>query len=137
MEQELKDFIKEQVKIAIENYFKDLDNVDLVKQKNKSYWNRAIKVLSYLNQQAHKRHDAVDSHLSFIIARLKEGELEETLQGVINNRLRFWAGWSELSERMVPKTLFNKTNYYNYKASYLEERAKKEELINQQEANHE
>lgn len=73
----------------------------------------ALRVLEFLNQHAGKNFHAVAANLELIMARLAEYD-ENTLRGVILDRVDVWAKDDKMADYLRPATLFNKTKCAQY-----------------------
>jgi uncharacterized phage protein (TIGR02220 family) len=98
------------------------------KPKNKDNSNVALThdaqaILGFLNEKTGRNYKAVDSNIKLILARLKEGESPDDLRAVVAMRCRKWRGDPKMDEYLRPKTLFNATNYAQYRGELKDETA--------------
>ena len=82
-------------------------------QKISPHAEAARRVLAKLNEQAGKNFHFNDASLSLIQDRLKEYD-EQTLCGVIVDRVDVWKGNTEMQQYLRPATLFNKSKCAQY-----------------------
>lgn len=75
----------------------------------------AVQVLQFLNEKTGRNFEPVDETLKPIMARLRSGSTVEDLRAVIAKKCREWAGDEKMAQYLRPKTLFNATNFANYK----------------------
>jgi uncharacterized phage protein (TIGR02220 family) len=75
----------------------------------------AIQVLEFLNQKTGRNYEPVDETLKPILACLKAGSTVEDCRAVVAKKCREWAGDPKMDPYLRPKTLFNATNFANYK----------------------
>lgn len=75
----------------------------------------AREILEFLNQKTGRHYEPVDANLNPIIARLKEGSSADDIRSVVAKKCREWIGDEKMAEYLRPKTLFNATNFANYK----------------------
>lgn len=75
----------------------------------------ALQILEFLNLKSKKNFEPVDSHLKLIMARLENGASAQKCKSIIAMKCRKWLGDPKTEEWLRPKTLFNKTNFDNYK----------------------
>jgi uncharacterized phage protein (TIGR02220 family) len=95
----------------------DLDQ-DLDHKKKKSNVGQkpdALRVLSFLNEKTGRNYEPVDANVKPIAARLREGASVDDLRAVVAKKCREWAGDPKMDIYLRPKTLFNATNFANYK----------------------
>lgn len=76
---------------------------------------KAKAVLQFLNEKTGRAYEPVDSNLKPIVARMKEGATEAHLRQVIAKKCREWGADEKMEQYLRPKTLFNATNFANYK----------------------
>ena len=81
---------------------------------NRENVTQAKDVLAYLNKNAGKNFREVDSTLSQIIARLKEGYTAERLREIAYYKIEQWGTDEKMAEYLRPATLYNKTNCAQY-----------------------
>jgi uncharacterized phage protein (TIGR02220 family) len=75
----------------------------------------ALQVLQFLNSKTGRNFEPVDATIKPILARLREGASVDDCRAVIAKKCRDWAGDEKMNEYLRPKTLFNATNFANYK----------------------
>lgn len=93
----------------------NIDPAKLARLKlNREYVEQAKDVLRYLNKNAGKNFREVDSTLSQIIARLKEGYTAERLREIAYYKIEQWGTDEKMAEYLRPATLYNKTNCAQY-----------------------
>jgi uncharacterized phage protein (TIGR02220 family) len=76
---------------------------------------QAREVLQFLNDKTGRHYEAVPATLDPILARLKGGSSVEDLRAVIAKKTREWGADEKMQKYLRPKTLFNATNFANYK----------------------
>jgi uncharacterized phage protein (TIGR02220 family) len=76
---------------------------------------QAKEVLQFLNDKTGRHYEAVPATLDPILARLKGGSSVEDLRAVIAKKTREWGADEKMQKYLRPKTLFNATNFANYK----------------------
>ena len=76
---------------------------------------QAKEVLSFLNDKTGRHYEPVRETLDPILARLKGGSSVEDLRAVIAKKTREWGADEKMQKYLRPKTLFNATNFANYK----------------------
>jgi uncharacterized phage protein (TIGR02220 family) len=74
----------------------------------------AREILDFLNAKAGRSYEPVDANLTLIGARLKEATVDD-VKAVIEKKCADWGSDARMSEYLRPKTLFNATNFANYK----------------------
>ncbi|WP_174958620.1 conserved phage C-terminal domain-containing protein [Burkholderia aenigmatica] len=74
----------------------------------------ARRILGYLNEQADRAYQPVESNLRLILARLKEGATEQQCRDVIDAKVDEWLNDSKWSKYLRPETLFNATKFASY-----------------------
>ena len=79
----------------------------------------ALQVLEFLNSKTGRNYEPVDETLKPIMARLRSGSTVEDLRAVIAKKCRDWGADEKMSGFLRPKTLFNATNFANYKGELL------------------
>jgi uncharacterized phage protein (TIGR02220 family) len=79
----------------------------------------AREVLTFLNEKTGRNYEPVPANLEMIVARLKEGATVTDLRQVVAKKCREWIGDEKMSEFLRPKTLFNRTNFANYKGELI------------------
>lgn len=75
----------------------------------------AIFLLNFLNGKTGRHYEPVPANLDPIVARLREGSTADDVQAVIEKKCREWLTDERMAEYLRPKTLFNRTNFANYK----------------------
>ena len=75
----------------------------------------ALSVLEFLNSKTGRHYEPVEETLKPIIARLRGGASVDDLRAVVAKKCREWAGDPKMEMYLRPKTLFNATNFANYK----------------------
>jgi uncharacterized phage protein (TIGR02220 family) len=75
----------------------------------------SVEVLNFLNIKTGRRYEPVPANLSLIAARLREGASVDDLRAVVAKKCRDWGGDPKMNEYLRPKTLFNATNYAQYR----------------------
>lgn len=73
----------------------------------------AGRVIAYLNVKAGKKYKISDANRTPIIARLKEGFIEDDCLRVIDNRCNRWLG-TEQAQYLRPDTLFRPSKFESY-----------------------
>lgn len=81
---------------------------------------QAKEILSFLNEKTGRSYEPVDANLKLIVARLKEGSTALDLRQVIAKKCREWIGDPKMAEYLRPKTLFNATNFAQYKGELVD-----------------
>lgn len=76
---------------------------------------QAREVLQFLNEKTGRHYEPVPATLDPILARLKGGSSVEDLRAVIAKKTREWGADEKMQKYLRPKTLFNATNFANYK----------------------
>lgn len=76
---------------------------------------QAREVLDFLNDKTGRHYEPVRETLDPILARLKGGSSVEDLRAVIAKKTREWGADEKMQKYLRPKTLFNATNFANYK----------------------
>jgi uncharacterized phage protein (TIGR02220 family) len=84
-------------------------------QKLTNYFQEAREVLSFLNEKTQRNFRASPTNLKLIVTRLKSGATKAECKQVIANRFRKWSDDPKMVEYLRPKTLFNATNFENYR----------------------
>lgn len=79
------------------------------------YRREATEVLNFLNVKTGSHYQAVDSNLKLIAARIKEGASVEDCRAVVAMKVREWGSDEKMAEYLRPKTLFNSTNFAQYR----------------------
>jgi uncharacterized phage protein (TIGR02220 family) len=75
----------------------------------------AKEILIFLNEKTGRNYEPVDANLELIIARLKDGASALDLRQVVAKKSREWLADEKMAEYLRPKTLFNRTNFAQYK----------------------
>jgi uncharacterized phage protein (TIGR02220 family) len=78
-------------------------------------------ILVFLNEKTGRNYKPVSSNLKLIQARLRDGETAEDIRAVVAMRCRKWRGDPKMDEYLRPKTLFNATNYAQYRGELKEQ----------------
>ncbi len=84
-------------------------------QKPNEHAEAAKRVLAFLNEKTGRRYEAKGVNLKFVVARLREGATEIECRQVIAKKTREWQSNPSMAEYLRPKTLFNETNFAQYK----------------------
>lgn len=84
------------------------------KQKNMSGRPDAAEVLKHLNEKTGRNYEPVKANLDLIAARLQEASVE-TCKAVIDAKVAEWGNDTAMRKYLRPKTIFNATNFANYK----------------------
>ncbi len=75
---------------------------------------KACRVLDYLNYRSESRLKPTKQNLNFIVARLRDSDVDEKImKDIIDFKCKEWMG-GKMEMYLVPKTLFNATNFGNY-----------------------
>lgn len=77
----------------------------------------AVRVISFLNEKAGKNFGTERANVQLVVGRLNEGATEQDFRSVIALKTRQWKGEPKTREWLCPKTLFNATNFAQYKGS--------------------
>lgn len=75
----------------------------------------AREILDFLNAKTGRHYEPVEANLKPIAARLAEGSTPDDVRSVIAKKCRDWGADEKMAEFLRPKTLFNATNFANYK----------------------
>lgn len=75
----------------------------------------ALAVLQFLNEKTGRNYEPLPATLEPIIARLKEGATVDDMRAVVAKKCREWSADERMEKYLRPKTLFNRTNFANYK----------------------
>lgn len=100
----------------------------------------AFEVLEYLNEQrknflgATRNFEPTKTHFLFITARLEKYSVED-LKAVIDLKMIQWASNTKMKDYLVPKTLFNDTNFQNYIQQVDIAKLNPQQFINEQRTN--
>ncbi len=73
------------------------------------------RILDFLNDKTEKNYRPVKVNLDLIRQRLREGATEQQCRAVIAIKKRQWQG-TDMEQYLRPKTLFNRTNFWQYHA---------------------
>jgi uncharacterized phage protein (TIGR02220 family) len=76
---------------------------------------QAKAVIDFLNAKTGKNYQHVDANLKLVCSRLKEGATVDDCRAVIANRFRKWNGDPKMEQYLRPATLFNATNFAQYR----------------------
>lgn len=87
--------------------------------KNKALKTDATEILDFLNRKTGKNYDPVSTNLDLISSRLKEGATLTQCKQIIALKFRQWHSDEKMKDYLRPKTLFNKTNFWQYKGELL------------------
>ncbi|MDR6548504.1 putative phage protein (TIGR02220 family) [Chryseobacterium rhizosphaerae] len=80
----------------------------------------ASEILEYLNLTCNRKFPVTDNNLSFISARLSEGEKPELLKQIIDIKSWAWKNDYSMRKYLRPETLFNPTKFQSYKQEVLD-----------------
>ena len=75
----------------------------------------AEQVLDHLNQQTGRNYEPVKANIGLIHARLAEGATVDSCKAVIDAKVASWSADKKMAKYLRPKTLFNATNFAQYK----------------------
>lgn len=75
----------------------------------------AIQALEFLNEKTGRSYEPVPANVDRIAVIVEQGSTLEDLRAVIAKKCREWGGDEKMSQYLRPKTLFNATNFANYK----------------------
>ena len=75
----------------------------------------AVAILTFLNSKTGRGYEPVPSIINMIVARLNEGTSADDMRAVIAMKIREWNTDEKMAKFLRPKTLFNATNFANYK----------------------
>lgn len=75
----------------------------------------AVQALAFLNEKTGRRYEPVAANIDPIVSRLKQGSSIQDIRMVIAKKCRDWGNNDKMSIYLRPKTLFNATNFANYK----------------------
>ena len=89
------------------------DNVIKISDKQ-NYKKVALEILEFLNERTGKNFMPVAAHIDLIVARLKEGSTLSQCRAVIAIKRRQWITDEKMVNYLRPKTLFNRTNFWQY-----------------------
>lgn len=78
-------------------------------------------ILGFLNEKTGRHYKPCDSNIKLIAARLRDGETADDMRAVVAMRCRKWRGDPKMDEYLRPKTLFNATNYAQYRGELKDE----------------
>jgi len=84
------------------------------KKNGHHYLATARSLLAFLNEKTGRNYKPVDSNLSMIVARLKEGHTERECKLVILRKFHDWGTDEKMAEYLRPATLFNATKFNQY-----------------------
>lgn len=87
--------------------------------KNKEFLETAKEVVLFLNEKTGRNYEPKGVNLDMIVARLKEGATLKNCRQIIAKKSREWSIDEKMSMYLRPKTLFNKTNFAQYKGELL------------------
>jgi len=108
--------------INSEEFLNFIDSASLVREKTPIKFNDlAVEILNHLNDKSGRRFPTDNlKNLSFIDARLREGENPKTLMQVIEYKCWQWKDDFKTKEWLRPETLFNATKFQSYKQQVLD-----------------
>lgn len=81
---------------------------------------QAREILDFLNSKTGRDYQPVKANLHLILARLNEGASVSDLRAVIAKKCREWQGNEKMAEYLRPKTLFNATNFAQYRGELVD-----------------
>lgn len=84
-------------------------------EKANGHRSAARELLEFLNDKTGRSYEPVEANLGPIVARLKEGTTPDDVRSVIAKKCREWGTDERMAQYLRPKTLFNATNFANYK----------------------
>ncbi len=128
---------KDSIKEKIDKVKKD-KGVSFISKNEKE--KNAFEVLEYLNEQrknflgATRKFEPTKTHFSFITARLEKYEVQD-LKDVIDMKMIQWANNAKMKDYLVPKTLFNDTNFQSYIQQVDLAKQNPKQFINEQRTN--
>jgi len=79
----------------------------------------AVKIIDFLNGKTGKQFEPRGINLDMVICRMKEGATPAQCRQIIAMKVREWGTDEKMMKYLRPKTLFNKTNFANYKGELL------------------
>jgi uncharacterized phage protein (TIGR02220 family) len=82
-------------------------------KEKRIYTVNAKKILEYLNQKSNKKFKSVDSNLTPIIARFKDGHTCQDCLTVIDKKCKQWKN-TEMDKFLRPSTLFRPSKFEGY-----------------------
>lgn len=123
------------------------ERIEEVKTESESFFtpkneteSKAFEVLTHLNEQrktflgAVRNFEPTKTHFSFITARLEKYSVED-LKAVIDLKMIQWASNTKMKDYLVPKTLFNDTNFQSYIQQVDLAKQNPKQFINEQQPN--
>ena len=75
----------------------------------------AAELLTFLNEKTKRSYQPVPVNIDMIVARLKEGNTPEDCRAIIAKKCREWLSDEKMNLFLRPKTLFNRTNFAQYR----------------------
>jgi uncharacterized phage protein (TIGR02220 family) len=84
-------------------------------EKARELRRQALIALTFLNEKTGRNYEPVPANVDPIVARLKQGSTLDDIRAVIAKKCREWSGDEKMAPYLRPKTLFNATNFANYK----------------------
>jgi len=73
-----------------------------------------VSIIDYLNKKTGKNFRKVDSTITLIAARLREGHSEQDFYNAIDNQVAAWKGDNKMEQFIRPATLFQKQKFDGY-----------------------
>lgn len=90
----------------------------------------ATEVLDLLKTRTNKNIDVNnENHQRWLIDRFKEGATARQARAVVAVKCRQWLGDEKMEKHLVPKTLFNKSNYWSYVCELPQQEPNQEDLL--------
>jgi uncharacterized phage protein (TIGR02220 family) len=80
----------------------------------------ATEILEYLNQKGDRKFPANSTNLSFISARLADGEKPELLRQIIDIKVWAWKNDYNMKKFIRPETLFGTKKFQSYKQEVMD-----------------
>lgn len=84
-------------------------------EKNKFLKQEALEILEFLNFKTGRNFKDSKTNLDFILSKLKDGATKKECKQIIAMMCRKWMGDEKMSDYLRPATLFNKTNFEQYR----------------------
>lgn len=81
----------------------------------KALRSKAVEVLAFLNEKTGRNYGLDGVNVDLIVARLKEGASTDDCRQVVAKKVREWNGDEKMAIYLRPKTLFNRTNFAQYR----------------------
>lgn len=92
---------------------------DVASQKgniqNRELRKQALEILIFLNEKTGRDYQPVPANLDLVVARLKEGASVADCRAIVAKKCREWRGDEKMDSYLRPKTLFNRTNFAQYR----------------------